>query len=123
MAVVSRRATWPVLGVSGLLALLFLFAGTTKLIGMQMHVEHFAKWGCPDWFRLVVGAVEVAGAVLLLVPQTAFYAACVLSVQMLGAAYTHLVNYEAASAPFPLVVFALLAFIAYSRRRIMIHES
>lgn len=122
MAVVARRATWPVLGLSGLLVLLFLSAGTTKLIGMQMHVEHFAKWGYPDWFRLVIGAVEVVGAVLLLVPKMAFYAACVLAVQMLGAAYTHLVNDEAANAPFPLVLFALLAYIAYARRPVSIRQ-
>lgn len=120
---VGSQSRLIVLSISGVLALVFLFAGITKLIGMQMHVEHFAKWGYPDWFRLVVGAVEVIGAVLLLVPRAAFYAASVLAVQMLGAAYTHLVNDEAANVPVPLVLFALLAFVAYARRPIPIGHS
>ena len=61
-----------------LLGVLFLFAGGTKLIGTQMHVEHFALWGYPSWFRLFVGAWEVGCGLLLLIPRYSFYAATCL---------------------------------------------
>ena len=45
-------------------------AGVSKLLGATAHVQHFAHWGYPDWFRLVVGAVETISAVLLIVPRS-----------------------------------------------------
>ena len=84
--------------VSVLLAALYLFTGGTKLAGMQMAVEEFARYGYPDWFRLVVGAAEVTGAVLLLVPRAALYGAIMLSVVMIGATVTHLTHQEAPNA-------------------------
>jgi putative oxidoreductase len=102
--------------VSVLVAVIYLFAGGTKLAGMQMHVEQFAKWGYPDWFRLVVGATEVIGGVLLLVPTVAFYAAVVLAVEMIGAMWTHLTHQEAPNAIVPLVLLVLLVFVALNRR-------
>jgi uncharacterized membrane protein YphA (DoxX/SURF4 family) len=116
MSTGSRGRTIAIWVVTGLLAALYLFSGGTKLAGQQMHVEHFAKWGYPDWFRLVVGAVEVGGAILLLVPSLAFYAALVLAVDILGAIYTHLTNNETPNAVVPLVLFVLLAFVATQRR-------
>ncbi len=102
--------------LSILLGLLFLFAGGTKLAGMQMHVEHFAHWGYPDWFRLVVGAIEVVFGAALLVPPVAFYGAVVLAIDMVGAAYTELFRGDPPRAAFPLVLLLLLAFVAYARR-------
>lgn len=112
----TRGKSIAVWTASVLLAAMYLFAGGTKLAGLQMHVEHFAKWGYPDWFRLAVGATEVVGGVLLLVPGAAFYAAVVLAVEMIGAMLTHLTHQEAPNALVPLVLFLVLAFVALSRR-------
>lgn len=102
--------------LSVLLGLLYVFAGGTKLAGMQMHIEHFAQWGYPDWFRLVVGTVEVVFGVALLVPRFAFIAACVLAINMMGAVYTELFRGVPRQALFPLVLLILLAVVAYTRR-------
>ena len=51
-----------------------------KLAGAEAHVRHFVTWGYPDWFRLVVGAIEVTSAVLLLVPRLAFFGAMGIAV-------------------------------------------
>src|SRR2546430_10636559 len=102
--------------LSALLAALYLFTGGTKLAGMQMAVEEFARYGYPDWFRLAVGAAEVTGAVLLLVPRAALYGAIMLSVVMIGATVTHLTHQEAPNAVVPIVLLVLLAFVAASRR-------
>lgn len=48
-------------GLSGLVNLAFLMAGGTKLAGVEMHTENFARWGYPNWFKYVTGSVELMG--------------------------------------------------------------
>jgi putative oxidoreductase len=112
----SSRITIWVLSI--LLAFLFLMAGVPKLLGAQAHVQHFAKWGYPDWFRLVVGTVEVVSAIVLLIPRFAYLGAAGIGVIMAGATYTHVVRVpeEVGRAPFTLALFALAALIGYARR-------
>jgi len=107
----SRGAAVAVWVVSALMTALFLFAGGTKLAGMAMHVEHFAHWGYPGWFRQFVGAWEVIFAALLLVPSLAFYAASALALGMLGAIYTELFRGDPPRALFPLVVLGILVVV------------
>jgi putative oxidoreductase len=110
---VSRVALWV---LSALLAAVFLMAGIPKLMGVEAHVRHFATWGYPDWFRLVVGTVEVASAVLLLVPGFAFFGATGIAVIMVGATYVIRAPQEAGQAPVTLTFLALAALVAYARR-------
>ena len=99
-----------------LLGVLFLCAGGTKLIGTQMHVEHFALWGYPSWFRLFVGAWEVGCGLLLLIPRYSFYAATCLVVAMIGAVYTEAFRGTPTMAVTPAVLLVLLALVAYRGR-------
>jgi uncharacterized membrane protein YphA (DoxX/SURF4 family) len=71
-------------------AALFLAAGFSKLAGAGAMVQLFAQIGIGQWFRYVTGAIEVVGAVLLLVPSLAFMGGGVLAVTMVGAILTHL---------------------------------
>ncbi len=77
-----------------LLGLVFLAAGVTKLRGAPQHVEDFARWRYPAWFLPVTGAVEVLGALGMLVgtvvASLAVPAAILLAVDMTGALITHL---------------------------------
>jgi uncharacterized membrane protein YphA (DoxX/SURF4 family) len=123
MASKSRGAAIGIWILTALLALLYLSAGASKLAGAQIHVEHFAGWGYPDWFRLVVGAIEVAGGIGLLMPNLAFYAASLLGLNMLGAAYTELFRGTPARAIFPFVLFCLLVLLASLRRRVAVGPS
>lgn len=99
-----------------LLGVLFLFAGGTKLVGTQMHVEHFALWGYPSWFRVFVGAWEVGFGLLLLVPRFSFYAAVFLAIGMIGAVYTEAFRGTPSMAITPAVLLVVLALVAYRRR-------
>jgi putative oxidoreductase len=101
-----------------LLALIFLMAGLPKLAGTDAHVRHFATWGYPDWFRLVVGAIETTSALLLLVPRVAFFGALGIATIMAGATYTHVIRVpeEAGRAPFTLTLLAVALLVAYFRR-------
>ena len=84
----SRIAVW----VSRLLAVLFLFAGLTKLLGAKSDIQHFAAWRYPDWLRMVVGSIEVVSAVLLMIPRAMRVGAAGISVTLLWAGYTFLVR-------------------------------
>ena len=73
-----------------LLALQFAMAGLAKVIGDPAMVEMFATIGIGQWFRYVVGALEIAGAVGVLVPRFSGLAAIGLVCLMAGATLTNL---------------------------------
>jgi len=76
--------------LSVLMAALFLFAGVSKLIGGAEVAAEFARFGYPTWFRYLIGLIEVAGAVCLLIPKVAAEAASFLVIIMLGAVISHI---------------------------------
>jgi putative oxidoreductase len=111
--------TWKTIGTWALtviLAVFFLVAGGLKLRGVPSQVDNFVHWGYAEWFLYVVGAFEAAGAMGLLVPRLAGFAAMLLGGTMLGAALTHLVHHEMKAVPIPLVLLGLLAVVGYARR-------
>ena len=108
----QRRVVW---GLRILLALAFGAAGAAKLAGAPQMVQVFEAIGFGQWFRYVTGAVEVVGAVLLLVPATGFLGGLLLTATMAGAVATHLVLIG--GSPAPAVVLALLsAFVTWRLR-------
>jgi|Marorgknorr_s2lv_3_1036020.scaffolds.fasta_scaffold03157_3 uncharacterized membrane protein YphA (DoxX/SURF4 family) len=58
-------------------------------MGTPGVLEMFEHWGYPARFAHVVGALEFAGGVGLLIPRIARYAATGLLVVMVGAFFTH----------------------------------
>jgi len=111
--------TWKAVGIwvlAAILAAFFLLAGGLKLRGAPSQVDNFAHWGYAGWFLYVIGAVEAAGAMGLLVPRLAGFAAMLLGGTMLGAALTHLVHHEMKAVPIPLVILGLLVVVGYVRR-------
>jgi hypothetical protein len=109
MTPTRRRVVW---GVRILLALAFGAAGAAKLAGVPQMVQVFDAVGFGQWFRIVTGVVELAGAVLLLVPATGFLGGVVLLATMVGAVGTHLVLIGGNPLP-ALVLGALAAFVAW----------
>ena len=102
--------------LTAFLTVIFLTAGGTKLAGFPVQADNFARWGYPGWFMYVVGVVEAGGAIALLIPRVAGFAALLLCGTMVGAALTHLVHGEMTAAPVPLVLLALVALVGYARR-------
>lgn len=94
-----------------LLALVFLGAGGSKLAGVQMQVANFVRYGYPQRFRLVTGAVEVIGATGMIaglfVDEIAIAAAVWLAVAMVGAAITDVRRSPAMVVAAPLVLLVL----------------
>jgi uncharacterized membrane protein YphA (DoxX/SURF4 family) len=100
--------------VQGLAAAALFVAGVAKF-GNAGWERSFAHWGYPPGFVLVVGAAEALGALCLLVPRLASYAAAFLGVIMVGAAVTHLVHGERFTMP--LLYLCLLTLAGLGRRR------
>ncbi len=77
--------------LTALLALVFLAVGWAKFRAPAWEMM-FAAWGYPAWVRPAVGVVEMACALLLLVPRARKWAALALTMVMIGAAVTHLLH-------------------------------
>jgi uncharacterized membrane protein YphA (DoxX/SURF4 family) len=97
------------------LASMFLMAGGSKLAGAPAMVGMFDVIGIGQWFRYLTGALEVTGAVLLLVPRVNGLGAALLVPVMLGAITTHLVVLHNSPA-MPLGLLVALVFVAWGRR-------
>ncbi len=93
---------------------MFLMAGWGKLSGAPMMVGLFDVIGVGQWFRDLTGAIEVGGALALLVPSVAAFAAAALAATMVGAIATHVFIVGGSSA-IPLVLLAATSFIAWTR--------
>lgn len=101
--------------VKGLVAAAFLAAGGAKLAGAPALVASFESYGLGQWFRHVTGAVEVTGAIAVLVPAVAPFGALVLSATMIGAIFVHLFVAGGSAVP-ALVLLLLSATIAWAER-------
>ena len=115
-----------------LLALLFLFAGVTKLV---LPIELLTDMGPPDQVHLpglfirFIGVVETLGGLGLILPgvfrrrpELTPLAAAGLVIIMIGAAVTTAMGPGLAMAISPLVVGILCAFVAYGRWKIVPHS-
>lgn len=103
------------LALSLALAGIFLLSGVTKLAGVKRIAAQFERWRYPPSVRLAGGALEVAGAALLLAPDLTLYGAVVLLGVLGTAVYTHVIREKlpshAGTAVILLVLVALLGLL------------
>ena len=109
--------------VQGLLALLFLFAGSMKLVLPIEVMTQQMPLPLPGLFLRFTGTAEVAGALGLILPGLLRIrpgltplAACGLVIIMTGATVVTLASGGGAAALMPLVVGLLCVCVAYGRR-------
>lgn len=93
---------------------MFAMAGLSKVFGDPAMVEMFATIGVGQWFRYVVGALEIAGAVGVLIPRLSGLAALGLVCLMAGAVATNLFVLGA-SPLLPIVLALLSGLVAWGR--------
>jgi uncharacterized membrane protein YphA (DoxX/SURF4 family) len=95
---------------------MFLMVGFFKLSGDPQLVELFDAIGLGQWFRYVTGAVEILGAVLLLIPRLSGLGALLLVGTMLGAVATHL--FVVGGSPLGAIILLIVTgVIAWGRRQ------
>ena len=76
------------------LAAVFVIFGAGKFIDPAKWIDKFAAWGIPAWFVPVSGALEIAGAVGLMIPVLRGLAGLGLALFMIGAVATHVAHAE-----------------------------
>jgi putative oxidoreductase len=101
--------------LSILLALVFLAVGGLKLLSRPVAVQEFAQVGLGQWFRYFTGILEVCGAIGLLVPAVARWAAVALATVMSGAIVAHLTTLHTPPT-LPAILLVLILAAAGLRR-------
>jgi putative oxidoreductase len=96
-------------------ALAFLGAAGAKLAGNSTMVAEFDTVGLGQWLRYVTGLIEVAGAVLLLVPRSALYGALLLAMVCAGALVAQVTAIHQ-DWIHTVVMGGLLLFVAWTQR-------
>jgi putative oxidoreductase len=99
-----------------LMAAFFLFASAApKLVGERSAVEIFTQIGAGQWLRYLVGVLELAGAIGLLIPRLAGLAALGLAALMVGAFLTQVFILESINWITPAILFVVFVLIAWGR--------
>ncbi|WP_339911358.1 DoxX family protein [Symmachiella dynata] len=101
--------------LSILISLFLIFASASgKFTEWEGKAEMFAKMGWSEEVMVKIGIVEVAIAVLFLIPRTAFLAAILLAAYLGGATATHVRAGEAFFFP---IIIGVVAWIALGLRQ------
>lgn len=101
-----------------LITLLFLFVGGGKILGAGPTKQEFMELGYPQWVRIFSGALELGGALLLLVglfvPITTFFGAAILIIPLLLSIIPRL-RLRQAAVLLPTTVLLLVGFIGWQQ--------
>ncbi|WP_406009578.1 DoxX family protein [Streptomyces sp. NBC_00637] len=113
----GRRARIALRGVQVLLALfLGIASAVPKLIAHPSAADVFDEMGWGNAGMYTIGALELAGAIALLIPVLQSVAAAALGALMVGAFVVQVVVFDGENAATPLILLVPLALIAWKRR-------
>ncbi len=90
-----------------ILAWFFFQNGWPKLTGTEEVTTQFENWGYSGQFARIIGILECLGAVMVLIPRTAFFASIIFIAIMIGAIYTHVST--GIGSPFMAILLLVLA--------------
>jgi len=99
------------------LAYVFLRQGLAKFSDTSGWARAFRVWHYPDWFRVLIGVIEVVAAVLALIPRTALAGGLLIMAVMLGGMGTHLRWGHPAQVTSELLPLVLATVLAVGRRK------
>ncbi|MFJ7072533.1 DoxX family protein [Streptomyces sp. NPDC098781] len=113
----GRRARIALRGLQIVLALFYGIASALpKLIAHPSATEGFDELGWGSAGMYTIGALELAGAVALLIPVLQSVAAMALSALMVGAFIVTVTAFGGENAATPLILIVPLTLIAWARR-------
>ncbi|MGW0164819.1 DoxX family protein [Streptomyces sp. NPDC003343] len=113
----GRRAEISLYGLQIALALFYAVASALpKLIAHPSAAESFDRIGWGSTGMYIIGALELAGAIALLIPVLSSVAAAALSALMVGAFIVQLTVFDGQNAATPLILLVPLILIAWARR-------
>ncbi|MEU9729829.1 DoxX family protein [Streptomyces sp. NPDC048002] len=113
----GRRARIALRGLQIVLALFFAVASALpKLIAHSTAVDAFDELGWGSAGMYTIGALELAGAVALLIPVLQSVAGIALGALMVGAFVVQVSVFDGENAATPLILIVPLALVAWARR-------
>jgi uncharacterized membrane protein YphA (DoxX/SURF4 family) len=112
----SGRANVALWVLQALVAAAFLMASVTKLTAYPEVVRTFDQIGFGHWFMYLIGGLELAGAIAVLVPRLCGLAGLALTGLLIGAVVTELLVADAAHAATPAGYLIPVAIVAWARR-------
>ena len=95
-------------------AAVFVISALPKFAGVPIMVQMFGALGLGQGFRYVTAALELGGAVMLLVPTLAGLGAVVLAIIMVGAILAHTLVLGGSAVP-AIVLLAATVTIGWFR--------
>jgi uncharacterized membrane protein YphA (DoxX/SURF4 family) len=104
------------------LAIFFLYFGLEKFGASRFWPRVFGQIGLGQWFQYATGAIEVVGAILLVIPRATLVVVTMLACTMIGALLVHvsITGLGPQSILVALVICELLAIA--SRRHLSVHR-
>ncbi|HEY6424755.1 MAG TPA: DoxX family protein [Pseudonocardiaceae bacterium] len=112
-----RGANIALWGLQVVTAAVFVMAAFPKLTADPQAVAGFNAIGLGQVGMYVIGSLEIAGAIALLIPLLSGLAGLAFVSLMIGAVVTTLLVFGAEMVAMPAVVLLLAAIIAWTRRR------
>jgi hypothetical protein len=79
MAAVSKGTMWAGRVISAIPVLMLLFAGSVKLPPLPSVVQGLVQYGYPARFASLIGILEIACAIVYLIPRTAVLSAILMT--------------------------------------------
>ena len=102
-----------------LISLGFLLASIGKLTNNSQVIDMFNNWGYPNNFHFFIGVFELILALLLLIPKTLKIGILGITIILIGAMVTHLINDPPVELIRPIIFLLLLGgiyFINYYKK-------
>jgi putative oxidoreductase len=96
------------------LAAVFASVGTQKFASQGMWVRVFKDIGFGQWFRYLTGAMQIGGAVLLLIPRTVAVGFILVGCTMVGAVAFWILTNHAFGAVIPGALLVAIVGVGWS---------
>jgi putative oxidoreductase len=96
-------------------AILFFLAGFAKLSGDGQMIQTFTAAGIGQWFRCVTGIIEIASAILLLIPALCGIGALAAVPMTIGSVLINLPIVGGSPAP-PIGLLVIASIVAWGRK-------
>jgi uncharacterized membrane protein YphA (DoxX/SURF4 family) len=106
--------------VTVFLAYVFLRQGFAKFSDTSGWAKAFRAWHYPDWFRILIGVIEVSAVLLLFVRRIAAVGAVMIVIVMLGGMATHIWWGQPRYVTSEILPLVLATLVALGRRRLLL---
>ncbi len=102
--------------ITAFLAWVFLRQGFAKFDDASGWARAFRVWHYPDWFRILIGVVEVLAVGILFIRRYAWIGALMIVVVMLGGMATHIYWGQPRYVTSELLPLVLASIVAFGRK-------